>query len=162
MEATQAQQRTEIEKGNILQYIQLIAKLLLCFVALGLSRHLERFICFIQSKNNAQITRENSFLFILKFRCSWCKNFSLLLVSNIWKYHKTKNSDDKDYFSVNYNAIISRNVLVVHLPMQSLPLTVLKILSQDFLLCRLLGQMQPKMGDCLKVCQEVWQDCLQC
>lgn len=79
------QQSTEIEKGNILQYIQPISKrpkietfaklqyysLLLCFVALDLSRHLERFICFIQNKNKVQITWENSFLFILKFRCSW-------------------------------------------------------------------------------------------
>ena len=78
------------------------------------------------------------------------------------KISQDKNSDDKDYFSVNYNAIIYRNVLGLHLPIQSLPLTVLKILSQDFLLGRLFGQMHPKMGDCLSVCQEVWQDCLQC
>ena len=46
-------------------------------------------------------------------------------------------------------------------PMQSLPLTASNILSQDFLLDILLGHMQPKMGDCLKVCQDPWQDCLQ-
>ena len=137
--------------------------MLLCFVAFSLSRHLERFICFIQNKNKAQIAWVNSFLFSLKFRCSWCKNFSLLLVCPIFEnVTRQKKSDDKDYFFVNYNAIILTNVLAVHLPMQSLPLTMLKILSQDFLLWRLLGQMQPKMGDCLKVCQEVWQDCLQC
>ena len=93
------QQSTEIEKGNILQYIQPISKrpkietfaklqyysLLLCFVALDLSRHLERFICFIQNKNKVQITWENSFLFILKFRCSWCKNFSLLLMCPVFE-----------------------------------------------------------------------------
>ena len=47
-----------------------------------------------------------------------------------------------------------------HLPMQSLPLTVLNILSHCLLLGRLLGQMQPKIGDCRRVCHEEWQDCL--
>ena len=42
-----------------------------------------------------------------------------------------------------------------HLPIQSFPFTVLKILSQFFLLGKLLGQMQPNMGDCRRVCHEL-------
>ena len=34
------------------------------------------------------------------------KLFFIAGVSNIWKCHKTKKSDDKDYFFVNCNAII--------------------------------------------------------
>ena len=43
-----------------------------------------------------------------------------------------------------------------HLPIQSFPFTVSKILSHFFLLGKLFGQIQPKMGDWRRVCHELW------
>ena len=43
-----------------------------------------------------------------------------------------------------------------HLPIQSFPFTVLKILSHFFLLGKLLGQIQPNMGLCRRLCHELW------
>ena len=43
-----------------------------------------------------------------------------------------------------------------HLPIQSFPFTVLKILSHFFLLGKLLGQIHPNIGDCLRLCHELW------